>query len=151
MGKNNGGWLKGNKDQVNGLLDRGCSFEGKISFDGTVQINGDFTGEISSEGTLVVGQEARVSGQVKVDTFVCYGTVDGRIEAKNRIEIHVPSVVTADLATKSLSIEEGALFQGRCDMHHAGKAGELSASQEKPPFHQQINGDGVAHETMEAV
>ena len=147
MGKNNhGGWLKGNKDQVNGLLDRGCSFEGKISFDGTVQINGDFTGEITSEGTLVVGQEARVSGQVKVDTLICYGTADGHVDAKNRIEIHVPSVVTADIKTKSLSIDEGALFQGRCDMHHAGKAEAASSSEDLPNVGRQPNGDGAARQ-----
>lgn len=110
------GWIKG-KEQINGLLDKGCSFEGKIAFDGTVQINGEFSGEIASEGTLVVGQEARVAGKIHVDTLICYGTVDGKVEAKTRIEIHVPSVVTADIATKSLRIEEGALFQGHCHMH----------------------------------
>lgn len=121
MGKEKKEWLKGKESQVNGLLDKGCSFEGKIVFDGTVQINGDFSGEIHSEGTLVVGQEARVSGSLFVDTLISYGTVDGKVEAKSRIEIHVPSVVTADLTTKSLSIEEGALFQGNCHMHHAAK------------------------------
>ena len=124
MGKEKKDWLKGKESQVNGLLDKGCSFEGKIVFDGTVQINGDFSGEIQSEGTLVVGQEARVSGNLNVDTLICYGTVDGRVEAKSRIEIHVPSVVTADLVTKSLSIEEGALFQGKCHMHHAANIGD---------------------------
>jgi len=117
MGKNNG-WLgkTNSKDQINGLLDKGCSFEGKIVFDGTVQINGEFSGEINSEGTLVVGQDAKLSGQIHVDTLICYGTIDGKIDAKNRIEIHVPSVVTADITTKNLVIEEGALFQGSCSM-----------------------------------
>ena len=119
MSKSNG-WLK-SKDQINGLLDKGCSFEGKIVFDGTVQINGDFTGEISSDGTLVVGQDARLSGKVFVDTLICYGTIEGKIDAKSRVEIHVPSVVTADVSTKNLSIEEGALFQGHCHMHHPAK------------------------------
>lgn len=128
MGKDNGSWVKG-KDQINGLLDKGCSFEGKISFDGTVQINGEFSGEICSEGTLVVGQEARVSGQIKVDTLICYGTLNGKVEAKNRIEIHVPSVVTADIATKTLSIDEGALFQGNCHMHQAAKSDLLSEAE----------------------
>lgn len=126
MAKNGNGWIKGNKDQINGLLDKGCSFEGKIVFDGTVQINGDFSGEISSDGTLVIGQEARVSGKVYVDTLICYGTLDGKVDAKSRIEIHVPSVVTADVITKSLSIEEGALFQGHCHMHHTAQAAEVS-------------------------
>ena len=120
---NGGNWLKA-KDQVNGLLEKGCSFEGKINFDGTIQINGDFTGEINSEGTLVIGQDARVSGQVRVDTLICYGTVDGKVDAKTRIEIHVPSVVTADITTRTLSIEEGALFQGSCHMHHTSNRSE---------------------------
>lgn len=123
MSKNNG-WLK-SKDQVNGLLDKGCSVEGKIIFDGTVQINGDFSGEISSEGTLIVGQDARLSGQIFVDTLICYGTVDGKVDAKSRIEIKVPSVVTADVRTKTITIEEGALFQGHCHMHHCAKLEEL--------------------------
>lgn len=135
MAKANG-WIKGKETQVNGLLDKGCSFEGKIVFDGTVQINGDFSGEISSDGTLVVGQEARVSGQVYVDTLICYGTVDGKVDAKTRIEIHIPSVVTADIATRSLSIEEGALFQGHCHMHHASSpSDELSkGNSERAPI-----------------
>ena len=136
MSKGNGNtWLK-NKDQINGLLDRGCSFEGKIVFDGTVQINGEFSGEINSEGTLVVGQEARVSGVVKVDTLVCYGTVSGRVEAKSRIEVHVPSVVTADISTRSLMIADGALFQGNCNMHHETKSDEIV-------LEKQSNGDAL--------
>ncbi len=141
MGKGEGnGWLKNNKDQINGLLDKGCSFEGKIVFDGTVQINGEFSGEINSEGTLVIGQEARVSGVVRVDTLICYGTVNGRVEAKNRIEVHVPSVVTADISTKSLMIADGALFQGNCNMHHAPKSDEA-------PLEKRPNGEGLEQQT----
>ncbi len=124
MSKGNGSWLK-SKDQVNGLLDKGCSFEGKITFDGTLQINGDFTGEISSDGTLVVGQDARLKGDFYVDTLVCYGTVDGKVDAKSRVEIHVPSIVSADLNTRSLVIAEGAIFQGHCFMYQENKLEEL--------------------------
>ena len=137
MGKNNeGNWLK-LKDQVNGLLDKGCSFEGKISFDGTVQINGDFSGEIVSEGTLVVGQDANIQGNVFVNTLVCYGTVRGKVEAKNRIEIHLPSVVTANIITKTLLIEEGAVFQGQCHMNY--ESAEKNISSEKT-----TNGNGAS-------
>jgi cytoskeletal protein CcmA (bactofilin family) len=103
-------------DQVNGLLDKGCSFEGKLTFDGTVQINGDYAGEIYSDGTLVVGTEARLNAKVYVDTLIVYGKIEGAIEAKSRIEMHVPAAVTADLKTKNLSIEDGVIFQGSCQM-----------------------------------
>lgn len=142
MAKNNGSWLKA-KDQISGLLDKGCSFSGKIIFDGTVQINGDFSGEINSEGTLVVGQDARVSGEVNVDTLICYGTVEGKVNAKSRIEVHIPSVVTADISTRSLLIEDGALFQGHCNMHHGDRREEPSSISVKDVGEQ--NGDGVVH------
>jgi len=124
MSKGNGSWLK-SKDQVNGLLDKGCNFEGKITFDGTLQINGDFNGEISSDGTLVVGQDAHIKGDFYVDTLVCYGTIEGKVDAKTRIEVHVPSVVRADLTTRTLVIAEGAVFQGHSFMHQEAKLEEL--------------------------
>lgn len=108
-------------DQVNGLLDKGCAFEGKLTFDGTVQINGDFRGEVFSDGTLVVGTEGRVNAKVAVDTLIIYGKVEGQIEAKSRIEMHVPGVITADIKTRNLSIEDGVVFQGTCHMERAGE------------------------------
>lgn len=102
--------------QLNGLLDRGCSFEGKLMFDGTVQINGDFKGEILSDGTLVVGTEAQLNAKIQVDTLVVDGTVTGNIEAKKKIELHRGSRLIANIITPSLVIEEGAIFQGQCQM-----------------------------------
>ncbi len=113
-------------DQVNGLLDKGCSFEGKLTFDGTVQINGDFRGEIFSDGTLVVGTEAHVEAKIYVGTLIIYGKVQGHIEAKTRIEMHVPAMVTADLKSKHLSIEDGVIFQGTCQMERQAEATEAA-------------------------
>ena len=106
-------------DQLNGLLDKGCTFEGKLTFDGTVQINGDFQGEIYSDGTLVVGNDARVSAKIFVDTIITYGKVEGEIEAKNKVEMHVPAVVVAKVNTKSLSVEDGVIFEGQCHMERS--------------------------------
>lgn len=102
--------------QLNGLLDRGCSFEGKLTFDGTVQINGDFKGEIFSDGTLIVGNEAHVNANVQVDTLIVDGSVEGIIEAKQKIELHKGSRILANISTPSLVIEEGSLFHGQCQM-----------------------------------
>ena len=103
-------------DRVNGLLDKGCSFEGKLTFDGTVQINGDFSGEIYSDGILEIGTDATVNAKVFVDTAIINGKFEGEIEAKNKIELHVPAVVTANIKTKTLSIEDGVQFHGTCQM-----------------------------------
>lgn len=117
-------------DRVNGLLDKGCSFEGKLTFDGTVQINGDFTGEILSDGILVIGTDATVSAKIMVDTAIIHGKFEGQIEAKTKIELHVPAVVNANIKTKSMSVEDGVIFQGTCQMDRKDMASydKLSAN-----------------------
>lgn len=113
-----------NKDdyQLNGLLDRGCSFEGKLTFDGTVQINGDFRGEVLSDGTLVVGAEAHINARIQVDTLIVDGSIQGIVEAKRKIELHRGSRLMADIMTPALVVEEGALFQGQSRMLEEGRA-----------------------------
>lgn len=118
-------------DQVNGLLDKGCSFEGKLTFDGTVQINGNFQGEVFSDGTLIIGNDAHVEGGIFVDTLIVYGSVQGNIEAKSRIEMHVPATIVADIKTKVLSVEDGVIFQGKCQMEAAGAT--RPADRQRPP------------------
>ena len=119
---------KGNRDanQINGLIDRGCSVEGKLTFDGTVQINGDFRGEILSDGTLIVGADARLNAKIQVDTIVIEGNVEGQIEAKQKIELHRGATLIGDVSSPALSVEEGAVFHGHCQML-TGAAREATA------------------------
>lgn len=107
---------KNGKEQINGLLDRGCNFEGKLTFDGVVQINGDFRGEVFSDGTLVVGRDAHISAKILVDTLIIDGSVEGNIEAKSKIELHRSGTLVADVVSQTFVIEDGGVFQGSCQM-----------------------------------
>jgi len=111
----NSKWSSGNSEsstQINGLLDNACSFEGKLRFEGIVQINGSFQGDIESSGTLMVGPEANIVGNFHVDTVIVEGLVNGEVEAASRIFLQKGARVEANLKTHSLIIEEGALFHG---------------------------------------
>lgn len=103
-------------DQINGLLDKGCSFEGKLTFDGVVQINGDFQGDILSDGTLVVGRDARVKANIVVDILIIDGYIEGSAEAKSRAEIHSSAQFIGEIATPRLVIDEGGILQGTSRM-----------------------------------
>lgn len=107
---------KGDGNQINGLIDRGCSVEGKLMFDGTVQINGDFRGEILSDGTLIVGPEARLAAKIQIDTIVIEGHIEGTIEAKQKVELHRGATLLGDISAPALVVEDGAVFQGNCQM-----------------------------------
>ncbi len=98
------------------LLDQGCQFEGKLTFEGSVQINGKFRGEIFSDGTLVIGDGADVEGKIEIDTIIISGHLRGTIVAKSKIEMLPPASVKADISTPALAVQEGAVFEGNCSM-----------------------------------
>ena len=47
------------RDEINAFLGSGTDYQGKLNFQGAVRIDGNFNGEVESEGTLVVGREAK--------------------------------------------------------------------------------------------
>jgi cytoskeletal protein CcmA (bactofilin family) len=103
-------------DQINGLFDKGCSFEGKLTFDGVVQVNGDFQGEVFSDGTLIVGSDATVKARIQVNTLIVDGKVEGLAEVKNRVEIRSQAQFIGDVITPGLVVEEGGILHGACQM-----------------------------------
>ncbi|MFH1263268.1 MAG: polymer-forming cytoskeletal protein [Pseudomonadota bacterium] len=100
----------------NAILDRGSEFEGKLTFEGTVRIDGKFKGEIYSDANLVIGESGKVEANINVGSISISGDVKGNITARTKVEIHPPAVVHGNIQTPSLIIEEGSLFEGNCLM-----------------------------------
>jgi cytoskeletal protein CcmA (bactofilin family) len=109
---------------VTTLLGRGSEFEGKLSFEGTVRIDGKLTGEIFTDDVLIVGEGAEVKAEIHVGAIVIEGTVHGNIHAKRSVEIHTPGRVHGNISTPSLYVERGVLFDGNCQMESVSGAGQ---------------------------
>lgn len=103
--------------EINALLGRGTSFEGKLFFEGRVRVDGNFSGEIRGEDVLVIGEGARVSGSVHVGTcIVTGGDVEADIRARDAIELYAPSKVKGSLHSPAIFIDRGVVFDGSCKM-----------------------------------
>lgn len=105
--------------EITTLLGRGATFDGKLTFEGTVRIDGKFKGEVFSDGTLVVGEGAHVEAEIEVGEIIIRGTIVGNIMATRSIEIYAPGRVKGDLDTPALQIEKGVIFDGRSSMESA--------------------------------
>ena len=101
---------------LNGFLDKGSQLKGELSFEETFRIDGRFEGRIPSGGELIIGDSAEVEAEIHVGRVSVNGTLKGTLHASERIEIHSRARVTAELHAPVLKIEEGAFFQGSCDM-----------------------------------
>src|SRR5262245_41126763 len=105
--------------EITTLLGRGATFEGKLTFEGTVRIDGRFKGEVFTDDTLVIGEGAHVEASIDVGEVIIQGTVVGNVTAKRSIEIHAPGRVKGDLHTPSLQVDKGVIFEGRSFMEAA--------------------------------
>jgi cytoskeletal protein CcmA (bactofilin family) len=107
---------RGDGATLNGFLDKGSHLKGELSFEETFRIDGKFEGTIPRGSELILGDSAEVDAEIHVDRVSINGSLKGSVRASERIELHPRARVTADLQTPLLRIEEGAYFQGSCDM-----------------------------------
>lgn len=99
-----------------GFLEKGVRLEGKLESPGTLRIDSHMKGTLSSEATLILGEHARVDGEVIANSVIIAGRFDGVIRARGRVEIQAKAIVTGEIETPCLIIEPGAIFDGRCLM-----------------------------------
>lgn len=116
---------------VHTLIGKGSEFDGKLTFEGQVRIDGKFTGQIHTKDVLVIGEGARVQAEIVAGTVIINGVVEGNIKALQLIELHQPGRVKGNLEAPALSIDRGVIFEGSCKMEGVGKGG--AALPPEPP------------------
>jgi len=110
---------------IHSLLGAGTRYEGKLFFEGRVRIDGDFHGEVQSDGILIVGPEATIKGTIRVHTLIVRGAmIEADIHATELVELHAPARVRGDIRTEALYMDKGVVFDGKCVM---GQVLELDA------------------------
>jgi len=115
--------------RIDCLIGAGTSVRGDIVFTGGLRIDGRVEGNVATaegqSGTLVVSEQARVDGEVRVSHIVVNGTVNGPVAASDYLELQPKARVTGDVTYKTLEMHVGAVIQGR--LNH-GQAEPGSAS-----------------------
>ena len=100
----------------NAYVSKNLSFVGLIQGQGDIQIDGRVEGDIVIEGNVLISQEAEVYGTVTADNIYIAGVVDGNAKAKESLEIKKTGILTGDAVTKTINIETGGTFLGKCTM-----------------------------------
>lgn len=110
---------------IKAFIGKGSEFEGKLTFNETVRIDGNFTGQIISKDTLIIGDEAVIHAEICVGKAIISGTVEGNIKAREKVELHPPAKVTGSIITPKLVVLEDAIFEGNCQMKVSDEAEEV--------------------------
>ena len=109
-------------EELNGFLDQGTEFLGELRFRDTFRVDGHIKGKIVSDNMLIVGESGVVEAEIDCAVVSIRGTVTGRVHARQRLELLAGAKVQGTLVSPKMVIEDGAFFQGDCDMAAAPRA-----------------------------
>lgn len=109
--------MKESKKGIQTFLGSETTVEGNLVFEGTVRMDGYFTGTVESkDGAMIVGETAVINADISVHTATVSGEVRGNIHATNRIELCPTAHVFGDLSAPTVVIVAGAILHGNCTM-----------------------------------
>ena len=93
------------------------SIRGDISGSEELYVDGQVEGSIQLSGNVVtVGPNGRIRANINAKSVVVSGTVEGNIQVTERTEMRKSAVVTGDVQTRRIAIEEGAYFKGKLEI-----------------------------------
>ncbi|MGA6987091.1 MAG: polymer-forming cytoskeletal protein [Terriglobales bacterium] len=110
-------------------LGKSVVIKGELSGSEDLYVDGNVEGSIELRNhSLTVGPNGNVKANVSAKAVIIQGKLDGSVNASDRVELRKSAVVTGDLTTQRIAIEEGAFLKGKVDIQkEAGKAGAVSS------------------------
>jgi cytoskeletal protein CcmA (bactofilin family) len=115
------------------VLSSDVEIKGTVKFTNDLVVDGKIEGEITSDGNLTIGENARIRAEVKTGTVIVYGKVHGNLTATERVELKASAEVVGDIRAKTLSIEAGAIFVGKSTVGTPAQAPATAQASPKSP------------------
>ena len=112
--------MKRKMPRITAFLGKDTAFEGTLTFTGGLRIDGRFQGEISTEGTLIIGETAVIRGEIRASYVLVSGEIHGNTVADERIEILTPARIFGDIQSPEIIMGAGAVFEGKCQTEGLG-------------------------------
>ena len=97
---------------INTILGQGSAITGNIRINGFVRIDGDIDGNLETDGNIIIGENARIRGNIKAKSVIIGGIVLGNIEATQSIKILSAAAVVGDIISHKVQVEQSAIIHG---------------------------------------
>ena len=107
--------MSANGKGINTVIGRGSVSEGRFRVETGVRVDGVLKGELISSGTLIVGESGVIEADVKVNDALISGRIVGSLEAKEKVHLQAHATFVGRIKTRTLIVEEGAIFKAECD------------------------------------
>ncbi len=122
---------------ISTLIGVDARIEGHLEFAGTLRLDGQLEGQMTGRnGVVIVGEKAQIKADIDVHKAVIMGTITGSVSALEKIELYPPARITGDICAPMITIESGAILNGKCVMQKPEEAKRKSpapAAKPSPP------------------
>ena len=118
------------QEKISTLIGAGAVFNGDFVVQDTIRVDGTINGNCNCKGTLILGEQGKVIGNINAQNVFISGQVKGDIVSTGKLEVLSTGRVTGDISARKLVVDEDAYFDGRCTMT-ADKAAAVAKQSEK--------------------
>lgn len=119
-------------ESVSSIIAEGCTFNGSISVNGSIRVDGQFEGKLIVSDTLVIGKGGKVRAEVETKLATIAGSLTGEIHAKEGVKLQGGSRFEGNIFSKNLVIEEGVYFDGGCWRSRENRPGAVPSRESVP-------------------
>lgn len=99
---------------INTILGPGSAISGDIKVNGFVRIDGDIDGNLETDGNVIIGEKARIRGNVTSKSIIIGGIIVGNVHSQESVKLLPESVVIGDIISHKVQIADSAVFHGHC-------------------------------------
>jgi cytoskeletal protein CcmA (bactofilin family) len=96
------------------IIGPNSTIKGDIESEGSIRVDGRIIGNVTSLGSVIISENANVTGNIISQNADIYGKCEGNVHVKGKINIHQNSSLIGDIIAKSFNTKEGSLFKGNC-------------------------------------
>ncbi|MEO8302609.1 MAG: polymer-forming cytoskeletal protein [Betaproteobacteria bacterium] len=122
--------------RIDSLIGAGTRVNGDVTFTGGLRIDGQVQGNVvaanGEPSTLVISEQAKVDGEIRVSHLVVNGTVNGPVVAVDYLELQPKARIVGDVSYKTLEMHVGAVVRGRLNHADQGSASVVELKRAVP-------------------
>ena len=89
---------------INTVIGKGSEIKGNIKVNGVVRIDGDIDGNLETDGNVIIGENARIRGNINAKSIIVGGIILGNIFANESVKVLANSIVIGDILSHKVQI-----------------------------------------------
>jgi len=99
---------------INTIIGKGSAISGNMKVNGFIRIDGDIDGSLETDGNVIVGENARIRGDLTAKSVIIGGIIKGNVNANESVKILAEAAVIGDVISRKVQVDGSALIHGHC-------------------------------------